>query len=190
VTHFLPQDDRHTYSREYCKAILARMLGGRAAEEVVFGEITTGAGNDIEQATNLARKMVCEWGMSEELGPLTYGKREEMIFLGKEIAHERDYSEATAQRIDREVRRLVEEGRDQALKLLRDNVDKLHALAKGLLEREILDAEQIDRIVRGDELEPLPPPSRPVGRLPDAKPVREEPKPGLGPSPDPQPGPA
>jgi cell division protease FtsH len=191
VTHFLPIDERHTYSKEYCEGVLARMLGGRAAEEVIFGQITTGAGNDIEQATVLARKMVCEWGMSDELGPLKYGKKEEMIFLGKEIAHERDYSEATQQRIDREVRRFVEEAHDRALGILRAHEDKLHLLAKGLLDREILDAAEIDRILRGEPLEPeeapLPEPE------PEPKPAaarKETPEPRGGIQPRPEPGPA
>jgi cell division protease FtsH len=112
------------------------MMGGRAAEEVVFGEITTGAGNDIEQATNLARKMVCEWGMSEELGPLTYGRKEEMVFLGKELGHERNYSEATQQKIDSVVKGLVENAYMKAVTILREN-EPAWALAKALLEREI-----------------------------------------------------
>jgi cell division protease FtsH len=193
VTHFLPIDERHSYTREYCVGVLTRMLGGRAAEEVIFGQITTGAGNDIEQATGLARKMVCEWGMSEDLGPLKYGKKEEMIFLGKEIAHEKDYSEATQQRIDREVRRLVEEAHEHALQLLRDNQEILHRMAKNLLEREILDAVEIDKILRGEELEPIevsPPPPSAGHPVPSAPPrPKEEPR-GIKHPPEPQPGPA
>jgi cell division protease FtsH len=195
VTHFLPIDERHTYSKEYCEGVLARMMGGRAAEEVIFAEITTGAGNDIQQVTALARKMVCEWGMSEELGPLTYGKKEEMIFLGKEIAHERDYSEATAQRIDREVRKLVETSHQRALKLLRENEDKLHAVAQALLEREILDAVEIDKLLAGEELESPADEEKPQTEpTEEAKAAREdtgeEPQSGIQPSPDPHPGPA
>jgi len=156
VTHYLPMDDRHTYSREYCLGVLARMMGGRAADELIFGQKTTGAGNDIEQATGLARKMVCEWGMSETLGPLTYGKKEEMVFLGREISSHKDYSEETAVMIDKEIRGLVDGANDQAKKILTDNRDKLEALAKALLEREILDAPEIDRILRGEELPPPP----------------------------------
>lgn len=125
------------------------------AEKLVFNELSTGAANDIERATALARKMVCEWGMSEKLGPLTFGKKGEQIFLGREIATHRDYSEHTAQEIDKEVRRIVEEAEAKATELLSANQDKLHALAKVLLEREILDGEQIDRILRGEELEPV-----------------------------------
>ena len=193
VTHFLPIDERHSYTRDYCVGVLTRMLGGRAAEEVIFAQITTGAGNDIEQATGLARKMVCEWGMSEDLGPLKYGKKEEMVFLGKEIAHEKDYSEATQQRIDREVRRLVEEAHEHALKLLRENQDILHRMAKNLLEREILDANEIDKIMRGEELDPIevspPPPSS--GQPTPAQPPRPKDEPrGIKHPPEPQPGPA
>jgi len=193
VTHFLPLDERHTYSRDYCEGVLARMLGGRGAEEVIFGEITTGAGNDIEQATNLARKMVCQWGMSDELGPLTYGNKQEMVFLGKELGHERNYSEATQQNIDREIRRLVEEAHQRALTILRENEPKLHALAQALLEREILDAKEIDALIRGEELTPFHPggdegPSEPARPAPREEPTR--PKGRIQPSPDPHPGPA
>jgi cell division protease FtsH len=195
VTHFLPIDERHTYSKEYCEGVLARMMGGRAAEEVTFGEITTGAGNDIQQATTLARKMVCEWGMSAELGPLTFGRKEEMIFLGKEIAHERDYSEATAQKIDREVRSLVETSHQKALQIIKNNEDKLHALAQALLEREILDATEIDKLIAGESLEPEVSPTDPDTGTPaqeETKAAREEPekKGRLQPPPEPHPGPA
>jgi cell division protease FtsH len=194
VTHFLPIDERHTYSKEYCEGVLARMMGGRAAEEVIFGEITTGAGNDIQQATNLARKMVCEWGMSTELGPLTFGRKEEMIFLGKEIAHERDYSEATAQKIDREVRTLVETSHQKALQLIKNNEDKLHALAQALLEREILDAGEIDKLIAGESLEPVEPSPPDSGTPSEEGPAaarEEKPEKGrLQPPPEPHPGPA
>jgi cell division protease FtsH len=194
VTHFLPMDERHTYSREYCHSILDRMMGGRAAEEVIFDQITTGAGNDIMQATGLARKMVTEWGMSEELGPLTYGRKDEMVFLGKEISHQKDYSEATQQKIDSEIRRLVDDAHKRALNTLRDNEDKLHALAKALLEREILDSEEIDKLMRGEELEPLAPDEVSGGGSEggDRK-EQERPDEGpgaVGPMPDPHPGPA
>ena len=114
VTQQLPLDDRYTYSREYLMTRLAMLFGGRVAEELVFGQMTTGAGNDIEKATDLARKMVCEWGMSEELGPMTFGKREEQVFLGRDLAHQKDYSEHTAVEIDREVRRMIDESYQQA----------------------------------------------------------------------------
>ncbi len=154
-THYLPIDEKHTHSKKYLKTKLLHLLGGRVAEKLVFQELTTGAGNDIERATGLARKMVCEWGMSERLGPLTFGKKEEQIFLGREIATHRDYSEHTAQEIDKEVRRIVEEAEEKATELLGANLDKLHLLATALLEREILDGEEIDKILRGEKLEAL-----------------------------------
>ncbi len=194
VTHFLPMDERHTYSREYCRGILVRMMGGRAAEEVVFGEITTGAGNDIEQATNLARKMVCEWGMSDELGPLTYGRKEEMVFLGKELGHERNYSEATQQKIDAVIKGLVENAYMKAVTILRENEPTLQALAKALLEREILDAREIDLLMAGQSLEPAVPPSEPSEPTAPAAAARDEdallPKGRISSAPDPHPGPA
>jgi cell division protease FtsH len=155
VTHYLPIDEKHTHSKKYLESKLLHLMGGRVAEKLVFDELSTGAGNDIERATELARKMVCEWGMSERLGPLTFGKKEEQIFLGREIATHRDYSEDTAQQIDKEVSRIVEEAEDKATELLSANLDKLHLLAGVLLEREILDGEQIDKILRGEKLKPI-----------------------------------
>jgi cell division protease FtsH len=155
ITHYLPIDEKHTHSKKYLETKLLHLMGGRVAERLVFNELSTGAGNDIERATELARKMVCEWGMSERLGPLTFGKKEEQIFLGREIATHRDYSEYTAQEIDKEVRRIVEAAENKTTELLSANVDKLHLLANALLEREILDGEEIDRILRGDKLEPV-----------------------------------
>jgi len=154
VTHYLPIDEKHTHSKKYLETKLLHLMGGRVAEKLIFGELTTGAGNDIESATELARKMVCEWGMSDRLGPLTFGKKEEQIFLGREIATHRDYSEETAQEIDGEVRRIVEESEKKTTELLSVNLDKLHLLAGALLEKEILDGEQIDRILRGEKLAP------------------------------------
>lgn len=154
VTHYLPVDEKHTHSKEYLETKLVHLLGGRVAEKLVFNQLTTGAGNDIERATELARKMVCEWGMSEKLGPLTFGKKEEEIFLGREIAKHRDYSEKTAEEIDGEVKNIVEKAEDKATQLLSTNLDKLHRLAQVLVEREILDGEQIDRILKGEELGP------------------------------------
>jgi cell division protease FtsH len=116
--------------------------------------LSTGAGNDIERATELARKMVCEWGMSEKIGPVTFGKKSEEIFLGREIAQHRDYSERTAVLIDQEVKRIVQEVSDRAEKLIRENEDKLHQLAAALLEREILDGEEIDKLLDGKRLPP------------------------------------
>jgi cell division protease FtsH len=130
-------------------------LGGRAAEKLVFNQFTTGAGNDIERATELARKMVCEWGMSDKLGPLAYGAKEEELFLGREVTKTRSFSEDTAIAIDAEVRLIVTRAMKRADKILKDNVKILHRLANALLEREILDSEEIDKIIRGEELPPV-----------------------------------
>jgi len=159
VTQQLPIDEKHNYPKEYLLNEIAIMMGGRVAEEVVFGEITTGAGNDIERATELARKMVCEWGMSERMGPLTFGKREEMIFLGREIAQHQDYSEQTAVEIDREVKQIVMTNYEKAKVLIKERLAILHALAKALLEEEVLDASQIDAIVNGRTVAPAPAPA-------------------------------
>jgi cell division protease FtsH len=156
VTSYLPIDEKHTYSKEYLEAIITYALGGRAAEKIVFKHYTTGAGNDIEKATGIARKMVCEWGMSDKLGPLSYGAKEEEIFLGREIQKHRDYSEETALAIDEEVRMIVNNGMERAEKILKDNMDILHKLSKELLEREILDGAEIDTIIKGEELPPVP----------------------------------
>ncbi len=152
VTSYLPIDERHNYSRSYLENMLCHLLGGRAAEKLVLNEFTTGAGNDIERATDIARKMVCEWGMSELLGPLTFGKKDEEIFIGREIARSKDYSEKTAEMIDDEVTRIVRQASERAEKLLRENIDKLHRLAEALLEYEILDGHQIDLIMSGKPL--------------------------------------
>ena len=149
VTMQLPVDDRHSYSKEFLYNSLAILMGGRVAEELVFKQITTGAGNDIERATDLARKMVCEWGMSEELGPLTFGKKDEEIFLGREIATRRDYSEQIALKIDAEVKRLVTENYERAKRILRENIAVLKALAEALLEKEVLEGSEIDQIIQG-----------------------------------------
>jgi len=147
LTQQLPIDEKHTYPRGYLLNSIAILLGGRAAEELILNDFTTGAGNDIERATNLARKMVCEWGMSEEMGPLSYGKKEEQIFLGREFAVHKDYSEDTARKIDREVARIVNEGYDKARRIIQENLDRLHRLAGGLLEKEVLNAAEIDEIL-------------------------------------------
>jgi len=153
VTTSLPIDERHTYSKDYCLAMLAKSLGGRAAELLVFKQLTTGAGNDIEMATKLARKMVCEWGMSENLGPLTFGKNEEEIFLGREISRSQDFSEKTSEIIDAEISTLVRDAQERANKLLKANIRKLHALADALLEREILEGFEINKIIDGKKLD-------------------------------------
>lgn len=155
VTTYLPIDEKHTYSKQYLEAMITYAFGGRAAEKLIFNELTTGAGNDIERASQLARKMVCEWGMSEKLGPLTYGAKEEEIFLGREVTKHRDFSEDTANVIDDEVRKIVSSCMKRAEKILSENIDKLHRLANALLEREILDGEEIDKIIRGETLPPI-----------------------------------
>ncbi|TAL10698.1 MAG: ATP-dependent metallopeptidase FtsH/Yme1/Tma family protein [Nitrospirae bacterium] len=149
LTMQLPVDDRHSYSKEFLYNTLAILMGGRVAEELVFKQITTGAGNDIERATDLARKMVCEWGMSEDLGPLTFGKKDEEIFLGREIATRRDYSEEIALKIDSEVKRLVTENYERTKRMLRENMAVLKALAEALLEKEVLEGSEIDQIIQG-----------------------------------------
>jgi len=151
VTMQLPIDDKHTYTRDYLETRLAIMMGGRVAEELFLNTMTTGAGNDIEQASDLARKMVCEFGMST-LGPITFGKKEEQIFLGREISQHRDFSEETAQKIDQEVRRFVDEGYKSAVNILQINRNSLVKIAMALLEREVLDANDIQMIIEGKEL--------------------------------------
>jgi len=153
VTMQLPIDDKHSYDKEYLLAQLAILMAGRIAEERHMNHMTTGAGNDIERATDLARKMVCEWGMSE-LGPLSFGKKEEQIFLGREIAQHRDYSEETAIRIDEQVRKLVQGGYDTSTKILEERSDALIQIAENLLEREILDGAEVLQIIAGNTLPP------------------------------------
>ena len=156
LTMQLPTDDRHSYSKVFLYNTLAILMGGRVAEELVFDQITTGAGNDIERATDLARKMVCEWGMSDELGPLTFGKKDEEIFLGREIATRRDYSEDIAIKIDSEVKKLVTDNYERTKRILRENMAALKALAEALLEKEVLDAPEIDKIIQGALSSPVP----------------------------------
>ena len=148
LTQQLPVDEKHTYPKQYLLNNITILLGGRAAEELILNEFTTGSGNDIERATNLARKMVCEWGMSEEMGPLSYGKKEEQIFLGREFAVHKDYSEDTAQKIDKEVTRLVSASYEKAKKLLSDHIDILNRIASGLLEKEVLNSAELDEIIQ------------------------------------------
>ena len=148
LTQQLPIDEKHTYPREYLLTNLVILFGGRVAEELVLEHITTGAGNDIEKATDLAHRMVCEWGMSEKLGPMTFGKKEEEIFLGRDFTQKVDYSESTAIEIDAEVRRIVQESYHQAKDMLRTNLSLLHKVAEQLLEKEVLDGSELDAIVR------------------------------------------
>ncbi len=155
VTHYLPVDEKHTYSKEYIESTITYAMGGRAAELIVFGQLTTGAQNDIERSTSLARKMVCEWGMSEKLGPMAYGTKEEELFLGREITKHKEFSEQTAQEIDQEVKLIINKCYAKAEQILRDNIDLLHKLSTVLLEREIMDGEEIDKICKGEELPPV-----------------------------------
>jgi len=153
LTQALPIDERRTYSRTYCVNQLCFMLGGRVAEKIVLGDLSTGAGNDIEKATKLARKMICEWGMSEKLGPLTYGEKQEEIFLGREIGMHRDYSEQTAREIDEEIKRIVEEAESLAESIITKNIARLKKLAQVLLEKEILTGEEIDTTLKNEKIE-------------------------------------
>jgi cell division protease FtsH len=153
VTIFLP-GDRHNYTKEYLEANLAIAYGGRVAEEIFLNQMSTGAGSDIESATDLARRMVCEYGMSR-LGPLTFGKKEEQIFLGREIAQHRDFSEETARQIDLEVRRLIDEAYQSAHGIVETNADAMHRISAALLERETIDAEEVRMLIEGKELPPL-----------------------------------
>jgi cell division protease FtsH len=160
LTQQLPMDEKHTYPKEYLLNNLVILFGGRVAEELVLNHMTTGAGNDIEKATDLARRMVCEWGMSERLGPMTFGKKEEEIFLGRDFTQKVDYSESTAIEIDAEVRRIIQDSYHKAQGLLKSNIRLLHKVAETLLEKEVLDGSEIDAIVRefggngGDPLSP------------------------------------
>jgi cell division protease FtsH len=153
VTMQLPVEDKHNYTREYLNDQIAILLGGRIAEEITMNGMTTGAGNDLERSTELARKMVCEWGMSDAMGPLTFGKKEEQIFLGREIAQHQDYSEDTAIRIDHEIKRFVTSNYERAHGILDEHKPALLRIAEELLAREVLDAEQVRRIVAGEALE-------------------------------------
>ncbi len=191
VTAYAPNEERHNHSKRQLQDRLCHAMGGRAAELVVFEHLTTGAAGDLEQATNIARTMVTRFGMSDKLGPLTFGKREDMIFLGKEITSSKDYSEATAQLIDLEVREMIERAHEQALQLLRANLDKLHLLANTLLERETIDGDQMDRALRGEKLEPMPRPSELDAPPPSASaPVTAADEPGIGGLGEPSPRPA
>jgi cell division protease FtsH len=163
LTQQLPADEKHNYSRDYLSDQIAILLGGRIAEEITMDSLTTGAGNDLERATELARKMVCEWGMSDAMGPLTFGKKEEQIFLGREIAQHQDYSEDTALKIDQEVKRFVTDNYHRARALLTGSKDVLLKMADALLAREVLDADQVKRIAAGLPLDdPQPVTTRPA----------------------------
>jgi cell division protease FtsH len=159
LTTMLPLEDKHNYSRDYLNDQIAILLGGRLAEEITMnGAMTTGAGNDLERSTEMARKMVCEWGMSEAMGPLTFGKKEEQIFLGREIAQHQDYSEQTAVYIDQEIKRIISTNYEKARAILTERKDTLLQIADALLAREVLDAEEVRRIAAGEPLEEYVPP--------------------------------
>jgi cell division protease FtsH len=178
VTMQLPVDDKHNYTREYLNDQIAILLGGRIAEEITMKGMTTGAGNDLERSTELARKMVCEWGMSDAMGPLTFGKKEEQIFLGREIAQHQDYSEDTAIRIDQEIKRFVTTNYERARSLLEKYRHALDRIAEELLAREVLDAEQVRRIVAGEKLEEHRPAAASPSATPDdgsRRPAKERP---------------
>jgi cell division protease FtsH len=179
VTMQLPIDDKHTYTKEFLEAQLSVLMGGRAAEEIFLHHITTGAGNDIERATEIARQMVCEWGMSP-LGPLTFGKKEEQIFLGREIAQHRDYSEDTAIKIDGEVRAIVSTGYARARNILETHRDTLERIAQALLDREVLDAAELKLLMEGKSLpektQPPPPSAPPVPAKEPQLTLRPEPR--------------
>ena len=184
LTMQLPTDDKHSYTKEHLEGMLAVLMGGRTAEEIFLGHITTGAGNDIERATEIARNMVCDWGMSER-GPLAFGKKEEAIFLGREIAQHRDFSEATAVDIDKEVKRIVNEAYEKAKKIQNSHRDILETIAQGLLEREVLDANEVKLLIEGKPLPekvrtpPTPPPQQGATAA-DPKVVRPELRPAPG----------
>jgi len=165
VTQQLPIDERHTYSKEYLQNNITILMGGRVAEELVRGELTTGAGNDIERATMIARKMVCEWGMSDRLGPVTFGQKQEAIFLGRDFTRHQDYSEATARDIDQEVREIVTSCYERAKKLLSTHIEILHRVARTLLEKEVVDGAEIQKIIHGI------PPQGPGGAEPAGAPA-------------------
>jgi cell division protease FtsH len=186
LTMQLPIDDKHTYTKEYLTGMLTVLMGGRTAEEIFLGHITTGAGNDIERATDIARKMVCDWGMSD-LGPLAFGKKEEAIFLGREIAQHRDYSEDTAIKIDGEVRRIVSSAYDTARSILETNRETLERIAIALLDREVLDASELKLLMEGkplpEKVRPTPPtPPPPAQAVPSTEP-KPQPRPELRPAP-------
>ncbi len=155
VTSYLPMEDTHSWSKDYIETQIVMLLAGRAAEKLVFNQLSTGASNDLERATKLAKKMVCEWGMSDALGPVKYGTNSEEVFLGREISQNKDHSEDTALKIDYEIRRILTESSDRADKLLTDNMELLHKASKILIERETVEGEELQMIIKGEELPPM-----------------------------------
>jgi cell division protease FtsH len=176
LTQQLPADEKHNYSRDYLNDQIAILLGGRIAEEITMNSLTTGAGNDLERATELARRMVCEWGMSDAMGPLTFGKKEEQIFLGREIAQHQDYSEDTALKIDHEVKRFVTDNYQRSHEILSANKDTLVKMADALLAREVLDAEQVRRLAAGLPLDEPAAPAAPRAAHSEEDDTRARPK--------------
>ena len=194
VTQQLPIDDRHNYTRDYLESTLSVMMGGRVSEQTFMDVLSTGAGDDLEKATDMARRMVCEWGMSDTLGPLTFGKKEEQIFLGREIAQHRDYSEASAVLIDQEVKKICLEAYGRAQTVIESHRDALARVAEALLEYEVLDGDEVTALVKGEELAALTTrkrrqPARPVPQAPRpaAEPSAERPRPAIAPDPIKQP---
>ena len=187
LTQQLPIDEKHNYSREYLQDQLAILLGGRIAEEITIGSVTTGAGNDLERATELARRMVCEWGMSDAMGPLAFGKKEEQIFLGRQIAQHQDYSEDTAVHIDQEVKKFITENYARAQEVLLEHKQKLLDLADALLVRETLDAEQVRRIAAGLPLDEFVPAGPTPAPPPEPKATKEKERPAIVPPLSPSP---
>ena len=178
ITQQLPKEDRYLISKKQALTIIAVLVAGRASEEIVFKELSSGAGSDLERATDLAHKMVCEWGMSEKLGPLTFGKREEQIFLGRELAYHQNYSEETAVDIDQEIRRIVSDSYSRSKQLLLDHLPALNGIAQALLERETLEEDELNKLIRGEPLDPFI--SKPAGspslQVAQKEPVPEKPQ--------------
>ena len=174
VTMQLPEEDRHGYSRNFLRNSLVVLLGGRVAEEVVFDDITTGAGNDIERVTRMARKMVCEWGMSENIGPLAVGETGEEVFIGREWVQNKNFSEDTARLVDAEVKSIVNEARSRCRQILEENIHHLHKIAEALLERETITGDDIDKLMAGEELPPLEPNGKPQKAAAPADSAKED----------------
>lgn len=175
VTQQLPIDDRHLQSKQHAENLICILMGGRLAEELIFNQQTTGAGDDINKATELSRRMVCEWGMSD-LGPLNFGNPEHEIFLGRDFSQQKLYSEKTAVAIDHEITKIIQKNYSHAKNILETHLDKLNALAKNLLEFETLDGDQIDKILKGEKLPPPAPPRRPPPRRQEQEVAQEVPK--------------
>jgi cell division protease FtsH len=166
ITFSLPEEDRHNYTKEYIHGRLAMAYGGRVAEELIFGpeKVTTGAAQDIEQATEMARRMVTQFGMSDAVGPVAVGDREQQIFLGREFAQHREISDSTAELVDGEVKRILDDAYRRARDILQGDMETLHKMAEALLERETLDRDEVDLIAKGKDLPPLPmPAAKPTG---------------------------